>query len=279
MSLRSLSCQLLSLLVLSGCLVATPCRATMLQISVVNNQPAGGFVVTPFWFGVHDGTFTTFTPGTSTTGTAIQQVAELGSPAPLLASFAGHGSQTSLQSNGAIPPFQAGETASSLLDVQNPTTNRYLSFAAMLVPSNDWFLGNANPTGIQLFDASGNFGGTRTIQIFGRNIWDAGTEVNDITFGSAFIAGVNIADHTAENGVAHLVDLAGADATYLNSILGRQTPVGYNITHLISANDLIATITISAVAVPEPSTFVLMGIGGASLLIATLKRRFQSTPV
>ena len=36
---------------------------------------------------------------------------------------------------------------------------------------------------------SGNFLGPLTIQIFGLNVWDAGTEVNNIAFGAAFIAG------------------------------------------------------------------------------------------
>ena len=36
---------------------------------------------------------------------------------------------------------------------------------------------------------------------FGADVWDAGTEVDNITFGAAFIQGDNATDHVAENSV------------------------------------------------------------------------------
>ena len=43
--------------------VARSLTASELEITVTNNQPRGGFAIAPVWIGIHDGTFTTFTPG------------------------------------------------------------------------------------------------------------------------------------------------------------------------------------------------------------------------
>ena len=237
-------------------LAGAPARAALLQISVTNDQPVNaGFGISPVWVGLHDGTFATFTPG-GASSSALQAIAELADTSKMTAAFAGHGSQTTVGSAPIIP----GASATTTLDVANPAADPYLSFASMVVPSNDFFFGNPNPKGFQLFGPSGQFIGPTTIQIFGTNVWDAGTEVNNINFGAAFIAADDIADHVAEDGTIQLVFGGANDLTsYLNSISGKATPAGYDISHLISPADLIATIQITAV--PEPSTFVLGSIG------------------
>ncbi|NJO98395.1 MAG: PEP-CTERM sorting domain-containing protein [Pleurocapsa sp. CRU_1_2] len=77
---------------------------------------------------------------------------------------------------GQIP----GESISQeiTLDRENLVNNRYFSFASMLFPSNDAFIGNDDPTEIEIFDAEGNFIGADFI-VTGDRVWDAGTEVND----------------------------------------------------------------------------------------------------
>ena len=238
-----------------------------LQITVTNNQPAGGFAISPVWIGLHDGTFKTFDPGAQASA-AIQAVAELADTSKITASFAGHGAQTTV---GGMP-YVPGASVTSTLNVADPTTERYLSYAAMVVPSNDFFVGNSDPTAFQLFDASGHFLGPRTIQIFGANVWDAGTEVNNIAFGAAFIVGDNITDHVDENGTIMMVFGGATDFSgYLGSINGKPTPGGYDISHLISSGDLIATIQINSV--PEPSAAILLGLGLSGALIAARGRK------
>ncbi|APW62502.1 spondin domain-containing protein [Paludisphaera borealis] len=244
---------------------SAPATADTLQITVTNNQPAGGFAFAPVWFGLHDGSYQTFTAG-GTASSTIQTTAELGKPSALLAAFAGHGDQTVAGS----APIGPGSGVTALLSVADPSMNRYLSFASMVVPSNDFFMGNADPKAFEVFDASGAFLGPKTIQVYGKNVWDAGTEVNNIAFGAAFIVGDNINDHVAQGGVIALV-FGGPDQTdYLNSILGKATPYGYDISHIISPDDLLATFQIQSV--PEPSSLVLLGAGAGGLLIASVRK-------
>lgn len=241
-----------------GLVVAPAAPAGMLEIEVTNNQPAGGLSFTPVWFGVHDGTFDLFDPA-SPVSPEIEAIAELGNAGPLNTAFAGQGDSTVLVSPAGAPPFTPGETATGTLHVMSPSTNRYLSFASMIVPSNDLFIANPNPTAIELFDALGSFLGTRTINVFARMIWDAGTEVNDLDEGAAFVQGVDATMGGAEGGVATLFfDVAGS-AEYLSSFQGRTTADGGVVTHLPTSDELIATITIRAV--PEPSAFVMVGLG------------------
>ena len=67
---------------------------------------------------------------------------------------------------GSYPPGAEGSLVLSL----DPTDNRYLSFLSMVVPSNDAFIGNDDATGIELFDAMGNFVAT-DFTLTGSNIW------------------------------------------------------------------------------------------------------------
>lgn len=236
--------------------------AADVQISVTNNQPTGGFSITPVWFAFHDGSFDAFDAG-SAASPGIEGVAELGNATALGMEFAssGAGGVAGLIASGdAVPPFTPGETASMMFDAGDGATNRYFSYASMLVPSNDFFFGNDNPTGVEIFDAAGNFLGPRTIQIFSDNIWDSGTEVNDAMNGPAFVVGQDATAGAVEGGVVHLMySSAGIDA-YLASLVGVQTPVG-PLTDPLERGELIATITI----VPEPASALGLLMVGAAL--------------
>jgi hypothetical protein len=259
--------------VLAAIWMAAPAHAAQIQITVTNDQPGGGFALAPVWFGLHNGSFDTFNSG-SAASSQLETLAELGDTSALAALFAGHGVQTTLASGGMLPQFLPGQSAATILDVANPAVDRYLSFAAMVVPSNDFFMGNDDPLAHPIFDASGKFIGPVTIQIFGANVWDAGTEVDNIAFGAAFIQGDNATDHVAENSVITPFLQDANASSYLASILGQTTAAGYTMTHIFSSDDPIATIRISSV--PEPATIALLSIGLAGTFIRARARRSRS---
>ena len=82
-----------------------------------------------------------------------------------------------------------GEAASVILSIGDPTVNRYLSYASMIIPSNDAFIGNGDPLAHAIFDGSGQFVGADFL-VLGSDVSDSGTEVNS-EIDVAFLAGPN----------------------------------------------------------------------------------------
>ena len=99
--------------------------------------------------------------------------------------------------------LQSGESLSKTVHVDDPSTNRFFSYAAMLFPTNDAFIANDDPEEIEIFDDRGNFIGA-DILISGDQVWDGGTEVNDERQDSApFLPQFFGITQEEENGVIH----------------------------------------------------------------------------
>ncbi len=249
-------------------LVVLPVTATAenVTVEITNNQPSGGFTFSPPWVAFHDGTFDAFDSG-SAASPGIEAVAELANASVLSGEFASSGASGvdgMVPSPDAPPPFIPGESGSMMFDVGDASVNRFFSFASMLVPSNDFFLGNDNPLGYEVFDGGGNFLGPLTIEVYSDDVWDAGTEVNDIMNGPAFIVGQDATMGMSEDGVVTpLFDVPGVEG-YLASIVGMETPIG-TLTNALMPGELVATINI----VPEPGCLVLAVVG----LAVALRRR------
>jgi MYXO-CTERM domain-containing protein len=175
----------------------SPARADLVDFTITNLQPAGGAFLTPVVFGAHDGSFTLFTPG-QPASVALERIAEDGTTGPLVAALVAAGGTAGATTTGAIGP---GQSATVRLDL-NPASARFLTFATMVIPSNDAFIGN--PTAIPLTDSAGRFVPVaRTI--FGSQVWDAGTEVNDeIPMNTAFFGQTVPNTGDPESGVVRL---------------------------------------------------------------------------
>ncbi len=243
-------------------------RAQMLRVTVENPNPVNGFYITPVFVGFHDGGFDTFNLG-SPASPGLELLAEDG-PTDLLATeFAAPGRVSGAVPGpmgfgsmpGQPPVIDGGETASTLVSIADPTTSRYFTFASMVIPSNDAFIGNNNPLAYQVFDVAGNFLGPLAIEVFGNELWDAGTEVND-RMGAAFstLGGTS----SDEGGTVHA-------HPGLDNFEGTGTPVGTVGAGLAPGpNDLIARITITQI--PEPGTITLWALALAAGLLVRRRR-------
>jgi hypothetical protein len=144
-----------------------------------------GVYFSPVWVGFHDGSFDLFDLG-SLASEAVERIAEDGDNSVLRADFADvttetggiDGVITSPAGFPGLPLFDPGEVSTAEFTL-TASQNRYMSFASMVVPSNDAFIGNHNPWAIELFDAAGKFKGKQIITVPGSMVWDAGTELNN----------------------------------------------------------------------------------------------------
>jgi hypothetical protein len=258
---------------LAASAIVASAGATTLSVTIENTFAPGGLSFSPFWIAAHDGSFDVYDSGVSAAlFPGVEEIAELADTGPISTAFSNSsagmngGAQTTVVSDGGPPPFTPGESTTVSFDTVDPTTNRWFSYASMVVPSNDLFVANGDPLAIELFDAAGNFNGPVTIEIFGSEVLDAGTEVNDATNGGAFIQGVDIAGGETEDGVIRaFFSLSDAD-DYLDSLVGLTTPPGDQITSTFGRDTLIARITI----VPAPAGVALFGAAGA---LAGVRRR------
>ena len=162
-------------------------------VTVENSAPSRGAFQTPFWVGIHDGTFDIYDRdaplGANETvpPPAVERLAEDGNTGPISEAFTinqGLSPQATLA--GPSGPLAPGDRASYTLNV-DPSKDRYFSYASMLIPSNDAFIANGNPLAHQLFNKGGRFVG-RNFVVAGTEVLDAGTEVNDeISGNTAFL--------------------------------------------------------------------------------------------
>jgi hypothetical protein len=163
-----------------------PLRAQDQQIllTIESLVPENGVYFSPVWVGFHDGNFDLFDLG-SLASEAVERIAEDGNVSVLQTDFAAataatggiDGVITSPAGFEGLPVFDPGESVTTEFTL-SPASHRYMSFASMVVPSNDAFIGNHNPRAIELFDAAGTFKGKQIVTILGSMVWDAGTELN-----------------------------------------------------------------------------------------------------
>ncbi len=231
-----------------------------IQVTVENLAPANSVAFAPLRVGFHGGTYDSFDNG-SAASDAIISIAEGGSGADWFPAFAAADPTATLGTVAADAggPLLAGGTGSAVFTI-DPSVNRYFSFGSMVVPSNDFFIGNDDADQYQLLDSDGNLL-ISSITQYGRDVWDAGSEVNG-AFGAAFIAGSVNDDRIAENGVVSF-DFLGLDV-----FNGLTTGAGYEFDRQFGGDDAIYQISFAVV--PAPSSGLAIGLGG---LIAMRRRR------
>lgn len=172
---------------------------TELRITITNESGPGGTFLTPFWFGFHNGSFDLFDGG-QTASPGLEQIAEDGAAAGLAAELIaadadGQGGVVT----GAAGPIATTETTSQFVTL-TADDDAFLSLAAMLLPSNDAFIGTGEA--VQVF-SNGVFQRAQLIEFGGDEVYDAGTEFNT-ELDAAFINQTEPDTGLDENGVVRL---------------------------------------------------------------------------
>lgn len=245
---------------IAALLLAGSASGQTVSVTFENLLPEGGTAFTPVFQAFHDGSFDLFDNG-SPASFGLEQVAELGSTGDLAAEFAAAApSGTSATSSGG--PVVGGGSVTTGFTITNPADNRYFSFASMVVPTNDLFIGNGNNLAYEVFDAAGSFNGPLTITLFGTNVYDAGTEVNNADNGAAFLAGIDATQGEVEGGNVSLFISDPGYIAYLDSLVGRTTAPGFVIESTFSQATPIARFTI----VPSPATLAIAPLAGLAMV-------------
>lgn len=241
-------------------LQAAQAAVVSLRVTVQNLAPANGVAFAPLHVGFGQGLFDAFNAG-SMAGAAIISVAEGGSGSAWQPAFAAAEPGATRGTIGGL--LLSGATASMDFTV-NTAMNQFFTFGAMVVPSNDHFIGNDSPTEYQVFDAAGNLL-INQINQDASEIWDAGSELTDPS--AAAFVGTNSL-RTAQNGVLSF------NFSELSAYNGFTTGAGYVFNNNLRASTPIYRIGFQVLNVPEPTSAALTLLGLAMVAgMARARRR------
>ena len=241
---------------------ATAAQSVPVQVTVTieNLAPANSISFAPLHLGFNNGSFDAFNLG-GVAGAAIISVAEGGAGGAGQAAF---GAADPGAVRGTIGgPLFPGATKSATYTIDT-AVNPYFTFAAMAIPSNDFFIGNDSPTEYKLFNGSGNLQ-ISTVTVKAHEIWDAGSEVFDPA-AAAFVGNNSLRSPQNSTVALNFAEFYGFN--------GLTTGAGYTFNSQLAANNDVYRISFSAAAVPEPQSYALMLAG--LLGMGWLARRRQT---
>lgn len=245
----------LGLLLAAGSAQAETVRLT---VTVQNLAPANGIAFAPLHVGFGAGNFDAFNLGAAATAPIIS-VAEGGAGGAWQAAFAAAEPDAVRGTIGGLLLSGASAQMSFLVD---SASQGFFTFASMVVPSNDFFIGNDDPREYALFDANGALQ-INQITLRANEIWDAGSEVFDPT-AAAFVGDNGL--RTDQNSV---VAFNFAELAAFNGLL---TGAGYNFQSGLGADSEVYRISFTAQPVPEPASIAML-LAGLGVVGASLKRR------
>jgi hypothetical protein len=252
-------------LILGGVLFAlcVPAFAATLRVKITNLAPANGTFLTPFWVGFHDGTFDLYNLG-EPSSPELERIAEDGDTGPLTMTF-GMNPAGSAQGTLGSGPIAPGQMVSMLFTLDSMSMNsRYFSYASMIIPSNDFFIANANPLAFPVFSEKGKAMSVNAV-VMGSMVRDAGTEVNDeLPMNTAFFGQMMPDTGVDEMGVITVPTGFIPGGPILSTAMFANadfTAMGYQVAR------------IEVEAVPEPSSMALMSFGIAGLAWYVRRRR------
>jgi hypothetical protein len=154
LSRRMLSAAALaSTLALLGGWSAAQAAVVTVRVTAQNVAPADGIAFAPLHVGFGNGSFDAFDDG-SAAGAAIVSVAEGGSGSAWQPAFASCRAASRARDHGRRWPHPGRRDAHLGFHHRHDAINPFFTFASMVIPSNDHFIGNDNPQAYRIFDAA-----------------------------------------------------------------------------------------------------------------------------
>ncbi len=227
---------------------------TQIEVSLTTDGPVG---LAPAFAAFHDGSYDIFDVG-SLASPGLELLAELGDASILLATAPAGVNAQSFAAGGPFLP-SGGNTGSAQFSVDGSQTS--FSMAAMILPSNDYFIGNSSA-----FDISSLLGASAGTQLTFSFLqgYDAGTEADDFAFGpGGGLVGITTpADPPGGTVTMDPISvITGPDpfASFANL-----EPANFDTSTIDFTGASIATVTLTVV--PEPASLGLAGAAALALL-------------
>jgi hypothetical protein len=249
-------------------LLATGASATSVVVTITNNAPTSGVYLTPVWSAFHNGTFDTFSAG-SAASAGLEALSEDGNVAGLSKQFATEAAGGVQGVTGAAP-IAPGQSVSQTFTLADDGSNSFFSYASMVLPSSDYFVGNDNAQGHSI---QGILDGLMNEIVFNiglpGGVYDAGTEVNDFatSAGNGLFAGIP----GGQSGPNQGADEGGLVTAVADPFADFLSAGGLDLTALDFGNTAlygegIATVRISVVPIPAALPLFAAGLGALGFL-------------
>ncbi len=240
-------------------------RAVEVMITFTNLAPANGLWIMQPWAAFSDGSYDAFDAGAAASP-GVEAVAEDGNTgvidAAFQATFVGN-----VSGQVGMNPTAPGLSQSRVftLDPLSPNS-RFMAYTMMVIPGNDGFVGSDNPLAHPIFDIAGNFIAV-DFTIFGSDVLDAGTEVNDeLPANTAFFGQATPDTGVDQNGV--IGPHSGFNAPGGGGILAAAM---FSAADFTQQGYQVARVTFQIV--PEPGSGGLALLGGTLVLVRRRQRR------
>ncbi len=243
--------------------------ATEITITFENLSQSGGVFFTPVYGAFHNGSFDLFDVG-STASPDFERQVEDGNFIPVrdarVAAFPDSQGFVLRGSNGDPAPVAPGSQTTFTLDVDG-SENPFFTFASMLIPSQDAFVGSDES--IELFDSTGSFLDPFSLTLFGSDVYDGGTEANSDNSQVAFLNQTGSNQGESENN-AIAIHEGLSDAILDSTLVGPDGDIPFNraAADFTQSNfSPLARITVTAAndreptPIPEPPISMLLGVG------------------